>query len=58
MSDADLFRALIETVCCLAAPGEVLARPAVRDRLARSAAVQPPRSPALDRSTLLQLLDA
>jgi flavin-dependent dehydrogenase len=57
MTDADVFRALVETVVCLGAPGEVLARPAIRDRLARAASA-PPRSPALGRPELLKLLDA
>jgi 2-polyprenyl-6-methoxyphenol hydroxylase-like FAD-dependent oxidoreductase len=57
MTDADVFRALVETVSCLAAPGEVFGRAALRERVARQDPGTP-RSPALGRPELLRLLSA
>jgi 2-polyprenyl-6-methoxyphenol hydroxylase-like FAD-dependent oxidoreductase len=54
--DADAFRALLETVTCLAPPEEVLARPGMAERLAAHAGEPPPVSPGPDRAQLLELL--
>jgi 2-polyprenyl-6-methoxyphenol hydroxylase-like FAD-dependent oxidoreductase len=58
MADADVYRALMELVCCLATPAEVFARPGLRELVARKGSGEPPRSPALSRAQLLELLDA
>ena len=54
--DADAYRALLETVTCLALPGEVLARPGMAERLAAHAGEPPPGTPGPDRRQLLDLL--
>jgi flavin-dependent dehydrogenase len=56
--DADLFRAMIETVTCLAPAHEVLERPDLQDKLDRWSRepVPPPLGP--DRQRLLSLLSA
>ncbi len=56
--DADVFRALIETVVCVALPQEVLARPGMRERIERIGTTEPAKPPGPDRAQLLQLLDA
>jgi 2-polyprenyl-6-methoxyphenol hydroxylase-like FAD-dependent oxidoreductase len=58
MTDADVFRALIETVCCLAAPGEVFSRPGLRELVERRGPMPPRQSPGPDRARLLELLDS
>ena len=54
--DADLFRAMIETVTCLAPAREVLARRELQEKLHQWSRepVPPPRGP--DRQQLLSLL--
>ncbi|SET19126.1 NAD(P)/FAD-dependent oxidoreductase [Geodermatophilus poikilotrophus] len=54
--DADAYRALLETVTCLALPGDVLARPGMAERLAAHAGEPPPGTPGPDRRQLLDLL--
>jgi 2-polyprenyl-6-methoxyphenol hydroxylase-like FAD-dependent oxidoreductase len=54
--DADVFRGLLETVTCLALPGEVLARPGMAERVAAHAGEPPPVTPGPDRARLLELL--
>ncbi|PRY48694.1 2-polyprenyl-6-methoxyphenol hydroxylase-like FAD-dependent oxidoreductase [Geodermatophilus tzadiensis] len=56
VQDADLFRAMLEYRLCLAPLAEVLARPAVRERVAATSPGPPPRSPGPDRARLLELL--
>jgi 2-polyprenyl-6-methoxyphenol hydroxylase-like FAD-dependent oxidoreductase len=56
--DADLFRALIETVVCLALPQEVLARPGIRDKIENLSTAEPLVIPGPSRDRLLQLLSA
>lgn len=58
MQDADVFRALLETVTCLALPAEVLARPGMRQKVDRHGDAPRPPSPGPDRTRLLQLLGA
>lgn len=57
-TDADVFRALIETVQCTALPHEVLARPAIAERVARLGDGPLPPWPGPNREELLRLLAA
>jgi 2-polyprenyl-6-methoxyphenol hydroxylase-like FAD-dependent oxidoreductase len=54
--DAVVFRAMLETVSCLALPDEVMARPGMAERVAELGDGQPGRLPGPDRSRLLELL--
>jgi 2-polyprenyl-6-methoxyphenol hydroxylase-like FAD-dependent oxidoreductase len=54
--DADAFRALMETVLCLALPQEVIERPGMREKLEQSGGDAQPPAPGPDREQLLQLL--
>jgi 2-polyprenyl-6-methoxyphenol hydroxylase-like FAD-dependent oxidoreductase len=54
--DADVFRALIETVTCLARPADVLARPGMRERVEAAADGAGTGTPGPDRRQLLDLL--
>jgi 2-polyprenyl-6-methoxyphenol hydroxylase-like FAD-dependent oxidoreductase len=54
--DADAFRALMETVLCLAQPAEVIERPGMRARIEQSGSHSQPPAPGPDREQLLQLL--
>jgi 2-polyprenyl-6-methoxyphenol hydroxylase-like FAD-dependent oxidoreductase len=58
MHDPDVFRALIETRVCLATPEEVVARPAMADRILELAARGVTMPPGPDRAQLLALLAA
>jgi len=58
MYDADVYRALLEIVTCLALPRDVLSRPAVREGLQRYGDAPPLPSPGPDRARLLDLLTA
>jgi 2-polyprenyl-6-methoxyphenol hydroxylase-like FAD-dependent oxidoreductase len=54
--DADVFRALMETVLCLALPEEVIERPGIRAQIKQSGRHSPPPAPGPDRAQLLHLL--
>ena len=54
--DADVFRALIETVICVALPQEVMARPHVAAKMAEMRGAAPPPDPVMERDRLLELL--
>jgi 2-polyprenyl-6-methoxyphenol hydroxylase-like FAD-dependent oxidoreductase len=54
--DADVFRALIETIGCLALPQEVFARPGLWDRVEAAASNEPFAIPGPSRDELLALL--
>lgn len=54
--DPVVFRALLETVLCLALPQEVLQRPGIRDRIDSLANGAPMRIAGPDRNQLLRLL--
>lgn len=56
--DPVVFRALLETVLCLALPQEVLQRPGMTDRINSAANGAPVRIPGPDRNQLLRLLSA
>ena len=56
MYDADVFRAMIELLTCLALPREILARPGMRDRIDRYRSADPPPAFGPDRARLLELL--
>ncbi len=56
--DAELFRAFTEVIVCLATTQQVLARPAVRDKVERWKHEPAPAAPGPDRQQLLQLLSA
>jgi 2-polyprenyl-6-methoxyphenol hydroxylase-like FAD-dependent oxidoreductase len=56
--DPDLFRALLEVVLCLATPRDVLARPAVRERLDALGPAVPRPAPGPDRARLAELLSS
>jgi 2-polyprenyl-6-methoxyphenol hydroxylase-like FAD-dependent oxidoreductase len=56
--DADLFRAMVETVTCLAPMQEVLERPDLLDKLDRWSREPVPDPPGPDRQQLLSLLSA
>ncbi|MCS6948521.1 MAG: hypothetical protein NZM12_12985 [Steroidobacteraceae bacterium] len=53
--DADVFRAVMETVGCLALPEEVFARPGLWDKV-QAAAREAPTLPGPSRTALLELL--
>jgi flavin-dependent dehydrogenase len=55
--DADLFRALIETITCMALPQEVTSRPAIKAKIEQSDRQALP-TPGPDRQQLLNLLTA
>jgi 2-polyprenyl-6-methoxyphenol hydroxylase-like FAD-dependent oxidoreductase len=54
--DADVFRALLETVGCLALPRDVFARPGLLDKARAAAPAEPVVIPGPDRDELLALL--
>jgi 2-polyprenyl-6-methoxyphenol hydroxylase-like FAD-dependent oxidoreductase len=54
--DPDLFRAVIETISCVALPREVLARPGIRERIDKLGDVPVLNAPGPDRQRLLDLL--
>ena len=54
--DADVFRAMIETVLCTALPQEVLARPEVQRAMAQVGDDPAPPPPGPDRRQLLELV--
>jgi 2-polyprenyl-6-methoxyphenol hydroxylase-like FAD-dependent oxidoreductase len=54
--DADVYRALMETVLCVALPQEVLARPAIRAGVEASGDAELPPAPGPDRARLVELL--
>jgi flavin-dependent dehydrogenase len=57
--DAELFRAMLEVIGCLALPPEVFSRPGLAERAVRIAGEHPPAAPAgPDRDQLLRLLAA
>ena len=58
MHDADLFRAMLETVMCLALPQAVIERPGIRDKIEQSGHHGTPPVPGPERRELLQLLAA
>jgi hypothetical protein len=53
--DADVFRAVLETVGCLALPEEVFARPGLWDKVVATAG-EPIAIPGPSREELLRLL--
>jgi hypothetical protein len=55
--DADLFRALIETITCMALPQEVISRPGIKAKIEQSGREALP-APGPDRQQLLSLLAA
>jgi hypothetical protein len=57
-ADGDAFRALLETVLCLALPQEVLARPGMAEKIARYDPEAAPPTPGPNREQLLTLLEA
>jgi len=58
MTDADVFRAMVESIACLALPDEVMSRPLVREKLARvEIPDQPMQLPVPRRPELLELLE-
>jgi len=58
MTDADVFRAMVESIACLALPDEVMSRPLVREKLARvEIPDQPLQLPVPRRPELLELLE-
>jgi 2-polyprenyl-6-methoxyphenol hydroxylase-like FAD-dependent oxidoreductase len=55
--DAELFRAMLEIIGCLALPAEVFSRPGLAERAVRIAGDHPPPAPpGPDRDQLLQLV--
>jgi len=54
--DADVFRAELETVLCLALPQEVIARPGMKEKVEQATQHPPPPVPGPDGRQLLQLL--
>ena len=48
--DADVFRALMETVLCLALPEEVIERPGIREQIEQSGCHSPPPAPGPEPS--------
>jgi flavin-dependent dehydrogenase len=56
MQDATVFRAMLDSVFCLATRGEVLARPDVAERVAAAEPNGGPQLPGPDRAQLLDLI--
>ena len=56
--DADVFRALLETVLCVALPQDVMARPYVAAKMAEFAGHSLPPDNRMDRDRLAALLDS
>ncbi|SEP15444.1 2-polyprenyl-6-methoxyphenol hydroxylase [Trujillonella endophytica] len=56
MQDADVFRAMVEVINCLAPARDVLGRPEIAEKLAGPPPAPPPPPPGPDRNRLLQLL--
>lgn len=56
MRDADVFRAMMETVLCLATPQQVLARPDIAAKVAALGTDDVFRMPGPDRTRLIELL--
>jgi len=56
INDADVFRAMIETVVCLALPQEVLARPYVAAKMAEYDGQAPPPDRGMPRERVLELI--
>lgn len=56
MQDADAFRAMLESIYCLAFPQEVLARPEIAAKVAALGSDDPPPLRGPDRAQLLTLL--
>ena len=54
--DPDVFRAMVETVGCLALPQEVFARPGLWDKVVAAAPDEPMVMPGPNREELLALL--
>lgn len=54
--DADVFRGVVESTVCLAAPDEVLARPGFMEKVRAAAGASPITLPGPDRATLVDLL--
>ncbi len=54
--DADVFRAVVETVGCLALPQEVFARPGMWDKVVAATPAEPFQMPGPNRDELLALL--
>jgi hypothetical protein len=54
--DPDLFRAVIETISCVALPREVLGRPGIQDRIDKLGDVPEQSAPGPGRQRLLDLL--
>ncbi len=54
--DADVFRALLETMLCTALPVDVLARPGMREKIERWGSEPAPPTPGPDRTRLLELI--
>jgi len=57
LHDADVFRAMIETVVCLALPQDVMARPYVAAKMAGFEGCALPPDHGMDRDRLMALLD-
>ena len=55
-TDGTVFRGVMETVHCLALPGEVFKRPEFRAKVDQADPASPPAIPGPDRAQLLQLL--
>jgi 2-polyprenyl-6-methoxyphenol hydroxylase-like FAD-dependent oxidoreductase len=58
LHDADVFRAFMETILCLALPQEVIQRPGIKDAVERLGHQAPPPAPGPGRQRLLELLSA
>lgn len=58
MRDPEVFRAMIESLTCLATPQEILARPGFGDRLEEHGSAGAPPVPGPDRARLVELLAA
>jgi flavin-dependent dehydrogenase len=56
LRDPDVFRAVIETVTCLALPQEVFSRPGLMEKVAAFAGETPMSAPGPDRAQLLNLV--
>ena len=56
MTDAEVFRAMVELMTCMDLPAEILARPRVREALAAVGDVTPGPVPAPDRAQLAALI--
>jgi flavin-dependent dehydrogenase len=56
LHDPDVFRAVMETITCLALPQEIFSRPDISEKIAAHSGAEPMTMPGPDRAQLLDLI--